>query len=181
MKLIDEKKINKWIVIAILYLSYAFASWQSSRGSLAYLSYSYPMLSGNGAVFNEVMAFIMGGIIPLLFFELVASFGARFVGFRCGVSSENLKYALRFFFIGANIVIGAVKFVYLVSPVVSIYGNVLIDFLITTVFFVGFLIYAGKHYVDKTRWSAMVLCAGSTYLVLFAVITAANIIAGVLM
>ena len=181
MKIIDDKKINKWIVIVVLYLSFAFASWQSSRGTLAYLSYSYPALNGNGAIFNEVVAFIFGGVIPLLFFELVASFGARFVGFRCGVAADKLKYSLRFFYIGANIVIGAVKLVYFVSPVISVFGEVLIDFLITTVFFIGFLVYAGRHYVDKTRWSAMILCAGSTYLVLFAIVTAANIIAGVLM
>lgn len=181
MKVIDEKKINKWIVIVVLYLSFAFASWQSSRGALAYMSYSYPTLMQSGAIFNEVVAFIIGGILPLVFFELVTMFGARFVGIKCGVDSDTLKYALRFFYIGANIVIGAVKLVYFVSPLISVYGNVLIDFIVTTVFFVGFLVYAGKHYVDKTRWGAMILGASSTYLVLYTLITVANLVAGVLM
>lgn len=181
MKVIDEKKINKWIVIVVLYLSFAFANWQTSRGSLAYLSYNYPVLMQSGAIFNEVVAFIIGGIVPLLFFEIVSAFGSRFVGFKCGVEADKLKYSLRFFYIGANIVIGAVKLVYLISPVITVYGNVLIDFSVTTVFFVGFLVYAGKHYVEKTRWGAMIVGAASTYLVLYALITVANVITGVLM
>ena len=181
MKIIDEKKINKWIVIVVLYLSFAFAYWQTSRGSLAYMSYNYPSLLQSGAIFNEVMAFIVGGIVPVLIFELVAMFGARFVGRKCGVEPDKLKYSLRYFYIGANIVIGLVKLIYFISPIISVYGNVLIDFLITTVFFVGFLVYAGKHYVDKTRWGVMILGAGSTYLVLYVVITVLGIIMGVLM
>lgn len=180
MKIIDEKKINKYIVIVVLFLSFGYAQWQSARGTLAYMSYSYPELAQATWMFNDVVAILTAGLVPLLFFELITSFASRFVAVRGGAQAEELKYSLRFFYIGANIVIGSLKFLYYISPIISVFGNILIDFVITTVFFCLYLFYCAKHYADKTRWGALIISAGGTYLIVEAFVTVFGLITGVL-
>ncbi len=181
MKFIDEKKINKYIVIAVLFLSFGYAQWQSARGTLAYMSYSYPELGQAGWLFNDVVAILFGGLVPLLFYELLTAFAARFVSVRVGGADGDMKYALRFFYIAANIVIGSLKFLYYVSPIVSVFGGIWIDFFVTTAFFGWFLAYSAKHYVQKPRWGAMFLSVGGTYLVIEAILTVINLLAGVVL
>lgn len=181
MKIIDNKKINKYIVIALLFLSFGFAQWQASRGVLAYMSYSYPQLGQPAWIFNDIVALLIGGIIPLIIYEVITMFVSKFVAQRSGGADADMKYALRFFYIAANIVIGSVKFVYYASPIITVWGNVLIDFVITTVFFALFLWYSAKHYVVNTRWGAMLLSVGGTYLIVYALIAAFGIISGVLL
>lgn len=167
-------------MIAVLYLSFGFAQLSSTRGTLAYVSYSYPEFGQSAFIFNDIVALLLGGVVPLLFYELITAFSARFVTIKVGEVRGDLKYALRFFYIGANIVIGALKFLYYISPIVSVFGNVLIDFVVTTAFFAGYLAYVMKRYTDKTRWGVLLLSAGGTYVVVQALITVVNIISGVL-
>ncbi len=181
MDFIDKKKINKYIVMTVLFLSFGYAQWQPSRGMLAYLSYSYPSLGQAAWLFNDVIAFLMGGIIPMLAYEIITMFAARFVSRRSGGVADDMKYALRFFYIVANVVIGSVKFVYYVSPVITVFGNILIDFTVTTAVFAFYLWYCAKRYVENTRWGAMLLSAGGTYLIVQALITVFNLVAGVLL
>lgn len=180
MKFIDEKKINKAIVMAVLYLSFGFAQWQTTRGTLAYMSYNYADLAQATWLFNDIVALFMGGVVPYLLYELITTFAARFVAMRTGGATDDMKYALRFFYIGANLVIGALKFLWYVTPVISVFGSVIIDFVVTTAFFVWYLFYCAKHYVVKMRWGAMLLTVGGTYLIVEAVVTVANLLMGVL-
>ena len=179
MEFIDKKKIHKYVMIALLFLSFGFAEWQSTRGMLAYMSYSYPELKQPSWLFNDVTALLIGGIIPLIFYELITAFAARMVSARAGGAGDDMKYALRFFYIAANVAIGALKFIYYATPIASVYGNVLIDFVVTTVFFALFLWYCAKRYVPNTRWGAMLLSAGGTYLAIEAVVTVLGLVAGV--
>lgn len=181
MEFIDKKKINKYIVALILFLSFGYAQWQSSRGILAYVSYSYPGLGQPAWLFNDITAILIGGIVPLIFYELITAFAGRMVSARSGGAGDDMKYALRFFYIAANIVIGTLKFIFYANPMISVFGNILIDFVITTVFFALFLWYCAKRYVDKTRWGAMIMAAGGTYLIVETVFTVFNLVVGVLL
>lgn len=181
MDLLDKKKVNKYIVVPLLYLSFGFAQWQSSRGWLAYTSYTNPEMGQPAWLFNDVVAILFGGLAPFILYELVTSFAMRFVTARLGAASDNMKYTLRFFYIAANIVIGAVKLFYLLDPGLSVYGNILIDFVVTTAFFAWFLQYSAKKYVNKMRWGAMLLTVGGTYLVVEAVLVVFNIVMGVVL
>lgn len=178
MKLIDEKKINKYIVIAVLFLSFGYAEWQPTRGILAYLSYTTPEMGQTTVLFNEIVAVLLGGLVPLLFYEIITAFAARFVGMRTGGASDSMKYALRFFYIGANLIIGSIKFVYFAAPYLNVFGNILIDFIVTTCFFVWFLFYCAKHYVKNTYWGAMLLSAGGAYLIVETVMVVISLIMG---
>lgn len=179
MDWIDKRKINKYIVIAVLFLSFGFAGWQSTRGMLAYLSYSYPSLGQPAWLFNDVMAVLLGGAVPLLFYELITMFVARFAAPRLGGAEDSMKYALRFFYIAANIVIGLIKLFYFTEPAMAAFGNVLIDFIVTTAFFAWFLQYSAKHYVQKQRWGVMLLTVGGSYLVAEALVIVLGMLMGV--
>ena len=181
MDFIDKKKINKYVVILLLFLSFGFAQWQPSRGMLAYMSYTYPELGQPDWIFNDIVAILLGGIIPLIVYEVVTAFAARFVAAKNGGASDEMKYALRFFFIAANLIIGAVKFVYYVSPLVTVWGNIIIDFVITTAFFCLYLWYCARRYVPNTRWGAMLLSVGGTYLIVEAILTVFGLVTGVLL
>ena len=162
MKLIDDKKINKYILGTILFVSFGYANLSATRGILAYLSFTTPAMEQAAVLFNDVVAIILGGLVPLLFYEIITAFAARFVGARTGGAGGDMKYALRYFYIGANLVIGSIKFIYFAVPYLSIFGNVLIDFFVTTSFFIWFLWYCAKHYVKSVHWGAMLLSAGGT-------------------
>lgn len=178
MKWIDEKKINKYVVMAVLLVSFGYAAFFPARGVLAYFSYSFPSMGQSAVLFNDVTAVLLGGLVPLLLFEAITSFAARFVALRTGGASDSMKYSLRFFYICANLVIGSVKFVYLAVPYLNVFGNILIDFIVTTAFFVWYLFYCAKHYVKNTHWGAMVLTAGGTYLIVEAVVVVITLIMG---
>lgn len=180
MELIDKKKINRVIAVIALFVSFGFAQWQAGRGVLAYMSYSYPELKQPAWLFNDIVAILMSGAVPLVIYELITSFAARFVAVRTGGAVDDMKYALRFFYFAANVVIGLIKLAYYASPLLSVFGNIWIDFAITTAFFALYLWYCAKHYVNKTRWGAMLLTAGGTYLIVEAVITVISLLMGVL-
>ncbi len=181
MDFIDKKKIHKGIMIALLFLSFGFAEWQSTRGVLAYMSYSYPELAQATWLFNDAVAFLMGGAVPLIFYEFITAFAARFAAPRTGGASDDLKYALRFFYIAANLVIGALKFIYYAHPIASVFGNIWIDFVVATVFFALYLWYCAKRYVDKTHWGSLFLTVGGTYLIVQALLTVFGLLTGVLL
>lgn len=180
MNFIDKKKVNIYVVTALLFLSYGFAQWQSARGILAYLSTQYSILGQAAWLFNDIVAVLLAGIVPTVFYEIVTAFAAKYISMRGGKTAYDMKYALRFFFIAANIVIGALKFLYYLTPLVSVFFGVVADFIITTAFFVAFLAYCAKHYVPNVSWGIMCMSTGGVYLVVQTVIVAANLLSAVI-
>ena len=180
MKLIDDKKINKYILAVILFLSFGYANLSATRGILSYLSYTNPEMEQAPALFNDIVAFLLGGIVPLLVYEVITVFASRFVSMRTGGAGDDMKYALHYFYICANIVIGSLKFIFYAAPYLSVFLSVLIDFLVTTGFFVWFLCYSAKHYVKTVHWGAMLLSAGGTYLIVEALVAVLSLITGFL-
>ena len=180
MKLIDNKKIHRYILVAALFVSFGYANLSATRGILAYLSYTTPAMAQTAVMFNDIVALLIGGLVPLLVYELVTAFAARFVTARTGGAGGDMKYALRYFYIAANLVIGTLKFLYFAAPYLSVFGNVLIDFIVTTGFFIWFLCYSAKHYVKNEHWGAMLLSTGGTYLIVEALVAVISLITGFL-
>lgn len=181
MDFIYKKKINKFIVIAVLFLSFGFAELLSARGTLSYISYTNPDMQQPAWLFNDITAFLFGAIIPMIFYEVITYFTARFVSKRLGGYTDDMKYALRFFYVAANIVIGCIKFIYYLSPVITVFGNVLISFAFTTVAFALFLLYSAKRYIPSFKWGAMLLTVGGAYIAVEGAIVVFSLISGVLL
>lgn len=173
MKLISEKKINTNILSVILYLSFCFSGFYFARGSLAYAA----VISGLGvsSVFtNVIIAFFIGGIIPVAVYEILTSFVFRSMK-SSFIHAEKMRYALKWFYFAANIVIGLVSLIYYISPLISIYGDIFIPFLIMTVFFVFYIVFICRRYVEKQRISHILIQLGGAYLLFYALFTAFNI------
>lgn len=177
LKFIKEKKINKWIVIAVLYAAFCFAYFMPTRSTVALFAINYGLPS---FLNNDVFAFFLGGIVPLAVYELISSFAFRFMHSRVGGSTDVMRYTLRFFFIPACIVIGLVKLIYLAYPLISVFGNVIISTVVFIIFFCLYLWYALKNFVDKTRYSAVLYELGGTFIVIFGVLTLLELIMGVM-
>lgn len=177
MNFIKEKKINKWIVIAVLYATFCFAYFMSSRATLALLAINYGMPQ---FLNNDAIAFFAGGILPLAVYELITSFAFRFMQARIGGAVDDMRYVLRFFFLLANIVIGCIKLLYLAFPLMSVYGNVFINTIVTMVFFALYLWYVLKHYVEKPRWSSALYELGGTFVIIFGIYAVLELVMGVM-
>lgn len=67
-------------------------------------------------VANYIVAFFIGGLVPTLLYELISRFLFRFSQARVGGSVDTLMFALRLFYIAANVVIFLIKLVYLWYP-----------------------------------------------------------------
>lgn len=181
MKLIKEKKINNYLMIFFLYVSFCACNYFAARGTLSYTSMTMAGAGVVGFMFNDIVAVLIGGLIPTLLFELVTSFVFKFSQVKLGGAADDMRYALRFFYIPANLICFGIKFVYLLSPIVSIFGNVMIDFVITAIFCVGFLVYCAKNCIKNDRWGAMIYQLGGAYLIVYGIMTVAAIVMGVIL
>ena len=61
------------------------------------------------------------------------------------------------------------------------FGNVLINFVITTAAFALFLWYCAKRYLPSFKWGAMLLTVGGAYLIVEGAIAVLNLISGVVL
>lgn len=177
MKFILEKKVNTNILSVILYVSFCFSSFYFSRGALAYAA----SLAGlNSAILtNSIVAFFVGGIVPIALYELLTNF--VFKSMRNNfVHAESMRYSLKYFYIAANIVIGLVSLIYFISPLISVYGNIFIPFLITTLFFALYLWFVCCHFVEKPRISHILAQLCGVYIFFYAVLTALNIFGSIM-
>lgn len=181
MKLIREKKIHPYIMTALVYVSFCASNWYMSRGSLALTAYQFPQLFQTAVLFNDVVAFLVAGIIPTLVFELISMFTFRFAQVRMGGSTDMMRYALRFFYVPANLVSFLIKLVYFITPLASVYGNIVIDLVVTAGFVAWFLFYSAKNFVPKERWGAMLYQVGGTFLIVYGILTAIGLLLGALL
>ena len=150
MNFIKEKKINKYIVITALFLSFGYSGFYSMRGTLALFTAGM-----NFYVFNDVFAVIFAALIGGLIYELITMFLAKSASMRLNGRGADIQYALRFFYIPANLLAGAVKTLYFFFPYIFTYGEIFIDFLFALLFFALFLWYCCKNYFKKEERGSM--------------------------
>ena len=166
--LCKNQKVNTGIAIFALYLSFCAAGYLTFRGSYAAVMSELGITTA--VVANYIVAVFIGGLVPTLLYELISRFLFRFSQARVGGSVDTLMFALRLFYIGANTVIFLIKLVYLWYPLAHIYGDIAIDFVITTAAFVGFLFYALRH-VPKERIAPMLYQFGGSYIIVYGVLS----------
>lgn len=176
MNFIKEKKIDYRIVIALLYVAFCFAYFVPARGSIALMAVNYNLPS---FLNNDIVAFIAAGIMPLLVYEIVSSAAFRFMQRGGAANAYGIRYALRFFYIAAALVTGGVKLVFMFYPIGTIWANILADALVPLVFFIGFMCFALKTYVDKTQYARFIYLLGGTFAVVYGLLALMGLIMGV--
>ncbi len=175
MNFIKEKKLNKWIVVAALYVCFSFAYYVPMRGTVALLSVNYGLPA---AINNDIVAFLVAGIVPVLVYELLSSFVFRLVRARGVPAAEDMRYALRFFYLPAGLVMGGIKLVFLFYPLGLSFASVLVDSLVPLPFIALFMWYALKNYVDKTRYASIIYLLGSAFAVVYGVLAVFELLVG---
>lgn len=174
MNFIKEKKINKYIVIAVLFLSFGYSGFYYARGLLA-------LITASGSfVFNDIWAFALAALSGGAVYELITALLCRGASARLSGKGPDMQYALRFFFIPANILSGVVKTLYFYFPFIFSYGEIFIDFFFTVIFFVLYMIYCCKAYFSKAEYGRTVMYLGSSFLCVYGFIAVASLISGVL-
>lgn len=168
INIIKDKKINGMLLIVLFYLSLCLANWFSYRGDLGY----YQTVYGMEILYShDLFAFLCAGFYPIIFIELFAHLVFRTCSLKLKINIIDLKYALRFFLIFANIVIFALKFTYWISPFVMVYGDVLLQFIFYTAAIALFIYFCCKCYVKKYNYGTFIASIGGSYLAIYGLIT----------
>lgn len=129
--LLLKKKIPTWLHAGLFYVCLCFGGWFAMRRSLAYVitagGYTGAMANFLG---NEVVAFLLGGLAPLLVYELARSIAFGMFRFPGAPRIPDMNYALRSFYGLGYLVYGAFSMLYFVFPPLSTYGETIVRFLL---------------------------------------------------
>ena len=174
MNFIKEKKINKYIMIAALFLSFGYSGFYYMRGALA-------LLTASGTfVFNDVWAFLFAAVIGGGVYELVTMFLARGSAARLNNRGADMQYALRFFYIPANLLSGVLKTLYFYFPYLFSYGEIFFDFFFVLIFYILYIVFCCKAYFKKEEYGRVVMFLGSSFLCVYGFIAVVALLSGVL-
>ncbi len=177
---IARRKLPPVVMGIFVYISYCAMSWFVMRGTMAYYGEQY-----NWAAWfaNDVFSFFIGGIVPLLLYEFLAWFALRMITAKIGRAGDiaSVRYGLDFAVIAANVVLFALKFIYLAAPLYASMLNIILDPIVTIAFVALYLWYAYKqNYVDKSAYRIVVSQVMGIYLTVFGVLALINILVTVM-
>ena len=161
-----------------MYISYCAAWWFSSRGDMAY--YGYQMYMGN--IFShDAFAFFIGGILPFALYIAISSFRLRALAFRSGGDVKSVQYGLHFAVIAANVLLFALKFIYIAAPLSSAVLEILLDPIVTLGFVSLYLWYVFKmEYVEKSRFRFVLSQVLGTFLTVYGLIAVLGLVTSLL-
>ena len=169
MKLINEKKIPVKAVSVILYVSMCLGCWYYARMFLAYAAIVYLVETAALVIANTISAMLLFGLFLYAVVNMMLS-QALHPSRLLGVNNGMLVYVFKLVLICANLVHSALSLLFLLSPVIGLYGDLVLRFLVTTLFmFFGFA-YAYKNgFIPKDRMGKTLYAAGGTYLIFYVI------------
>lgn len=158
----------------IAYISYCAACWFGARGDLAY--YGYQMYIGS-LISHDAVAYFIGGVLPFALYMLISSFRFRTIAIRCGGDVKSIQYGLHFAVIAANLLLFALKFIYIAAPLSSAVLEILLDPVVTLGFVTLYLWYVFKmEYVEKSRFHIVLSQLLGTFLMVYALVAVLGLI-----
>ena len=176
---IAKKKLPFPALVALVYISYCAMSWYSMRGTLAYYGEQYAL----GAwLANDVWAFFLGGLVPTLIFELVSTMLLKKLAMKLGPQNDvaSIRYGVSLAVIAANVMLFALKFIYIAAPLYANLLNIILDPTVTLIFVGLYLWYAFKqNYVDKTLYRVIVTQVMTVFLGIYGLLAVVNIMIAV--
>lgn len=170
---IAKKKMPLPLVGVLVYLSYCAEGWYVSRGMMAYYGEKYGFAPWFA---NDVWAFFTGGIVAFALFWLMTSLTTRMLTVRVGGGAANIRYGVCLTVVAANIVLFALKFMYIALPLQASVIDIILVPTVTVAFVALYLWYAfGRGYVDKTRYRAVVTQVFGTFLSIYGILAVLNL------
>ncbi|MDE5592887.1 MAG: hypothetical protein K2I75_03035 [Clostridiales bacterium] len=174
---IAKKKLPSPILPILVYVSYCAAGWFAARGDLAY--YCSQMQMGD-TLSHDAVAFFFGGLIPFALYMIITRFVFRPMHMRCGGDVRSIRYGLNFAVIAANLLLFALKFIYISAPLCSGVLEIILDPIVTIAFVALYLLYAYKmQYVEKSRFRFVLNQVMSAFLAAYGLIASINLILSV--
>lgn len=174
---IAKKKLPSPILPILAYISYCAAGWFAARGDLAY--YCSQMKMGS-MLSHDAVAFFFGGLIPFALYMIITRFIFRPMHMRCGGDVRSIRYGLYFAVIAANILLFALKFIYISAPLYSAVLEIILDPIVMIAFVALYLLYAYKmQYVEKSRFRFVLTQIMSAFLAMYGLIAMINLITAV--
>lgn len=129
--LLLKKKIPVWLEAGLFYVCLCFGGWMSMRRAIAYAitAAGYTGTAAN-ILGNEVVAFLLGGLVPLVIYELGRSVAFGMFRFPGAPRIADMNYALRAFYGLGYLLYGAFSMLYFALPVLVTYGETIVRFLV---------------------------------------------------
>lgn len=129
---------------------------------------------------HDAVAFFFGGLVPFALFMIITRFIFRPMHMRCGGDVRSIKYGLYFAVIAANLLLFALKFIYIAAPLSSGILEIILDPVVTIAFVALYLWYAFKmEYVEKSRFRFALTQIMSAFLAMYGLIAVINLIVAV--
>ncbi|MDE6201132.1 MAG: hypothetical protein K2M47_04560 [Clostridiales bacterium] len=174
---IAKKKLPSPILPILAYISYCAAGWFVARGDIAY----YVGQLNMGDVFShDAFAFFLGGLVPFALYMIITRFVFRTMHMRCGGDVRSIKYGLYFAVIAANMLLFALKFIYISAPLYSALLEIILDPVVTIAFVSLYLWYAFKmQYVEKSRFRFVLTQILGAFLAMYGLLAMINLIIAV--
>ncbi len=176
---IAKKRLPTGVMLLFVYISYCAAGWYVMRGNMAFYGerYGFPAW-----IANDVVAFFLGGVLPLIVYSFVSAFCMRSfsIRFRGRGDISAVRYGLHFAVIAANIVLFLLKFIYLSVPLYAALLNIILDPVITIMFVALYLLYAFKReYVEKCMFGTVVTQVMGGFITVYALVSVISLILAV--
>ena len=161
-------------MLIFVYVSYCAANWFAMRGDLAY--YSAQMYAGEMLSY-DALAFFVGGIVPFVLYTVISGFAYRTLQFKTGGDIKSVRYGLHFAVIAANVLLFALKFIYIAAPLAATMLEIILDPVVTLGFVALYMWYAFKmEYVDKSRFRFVLLQVFGAFVAVYGLLAAIQLI-----
>ena len=164
--------------MVLVYLSYCAACWYEMRGDLAFYGYN---LNFPTWFTNDVWAFFLGGIFPFVIYTVftVFIFKTLLVKTRGG-NMAAVRYGVSLTVIAANLVLFALKFIYLAAPLYAPILEIILDPVVTVLFVSLYLFYVYKmDYVQKPYFHIVLTQVLGAFIVVYGLLTIVSIVMAV--
>ncbi len=151
VRLLKGRRIPLPLHFVLFGLCLCFGGWYSMRGVLATLAVTSGMPGGMRAFLcNEVMAFLLGGVMPFLVYFVVTRFTYRMMLAGGASAPAYQAYAFRTFYALGYLVYGAFSMIYFAVPMLELYGETIIRFIIIGASVALYVLYECKCDMPKS-------------------------------
>lgn len=175
---VAKKKLPMPVVMILLYVSYCAMSWFTMRGVLAYSAIDISMPKW---LDNDVFAFFVGGLVPFAVYSLLGLFVFKTLPMATrGGNIESLRYGLNLTVIAANVLLFALKFMYIAIPLAAPIVEIIIDPVVTICFVALYMWYAFyMEYVKKCYYRIALTQVFGLFLAVYGLLALVSIIIAV--
>ncbi len=170
------RKIPEQLIAVLSYFAYCFAYWPGIRTSLTSIVASYSGMDAVTALLgNELIAFLVSGLLPFVVTELLANICSHAVAM-LGADGLSFKYLFRVFYGAGLIISGLIGLTVIWFPFVVLIYSLIVRFVVLTAAMALYLYFVCKNCVPPYLMGRTAFVIGRVYLLANVVLCFAEII-----